>query len=75
MYADEIFFFILYCLGIVAFLIVIGLGANALNSYSCGRTATALGLEHEYSMFTGCIVTRKDGVAVPLENYGRSDRD
>ncbi len=42
-----------------------------------GCRSKALGMQLDYSFgpFQGCLVTRMDGVIVPIENYGRADRD
>ena len=47
----------------------------ALQNVQCASRARGLGLEHSWGPFQGCLVTRLDGIVVPVENYGRSDRE
>lgn len=48
---------------------------NLLEYYGCHKKAAALELQCEWGIWTGCIVTRQDGVKVDIDNYGRADRD
>lgn len=40
-----------------------------LSSYSCTRTADAMGLEHQYGLWTDCLVKTPGGRWMSLERY------
>ncbi len=64
--------------GIIAVLVSIMLPIVVmmwLGSASCHSKAAGLRLEATWGPFQGCLVMRQDGVIVPIENYGRADRD
>lgn len=49
---------------IIGLCVLLGFGAS---SFSCAQTGKALNLKANYSFFAGCVITKKDGTKVLLE--------
>ncbi len=49
---------------IVGIFALLGFGAG---SFSCAQTGKALNLQANYKFFAGCVITKKDGTKVLLE--------
>lgn len=46
-----------------------GMLVNYLASVSCEKKAEALGKEHKYGFFTGCLVEIEEDVYINYKNY------
>ena len=62
-------------LGFIGLTVLLYSGLFLIERARCASQATALGLPFSWGPMQGCIVARQDGVRVPIENYGRADRD
>ena len=69
--SDAIAFAILAAVAISLLLV----GACTIELAACKSKASGLRLESSFGPLQGCLVTRMDGVVVPIENYGRADRE
>ena len=49
---------------IIGICVLLGFGAS---SFSCAQTGKALNLQANYNVFAGCVITKKDGTKVLLE--------
>ena len=68
-FLSFIVIFIVIFLLICGFCFAIILGVNELERYSCKVVSSKLGLEHSYSIWTGCLVRTSDRRFIPLEGY------
>lgn len=60
----------------ISLLVLFALGISMCAGWAtCRSGAHGLGLEYSWRPFQGCLVTRRDGIIVPISNYGRADRD
>ena len=61
----------LVCL--IGFIVVCGL-TFGVNNQRCAAKATALGYEHDFKVFQGCVLIKPDGKKVLLEQLRDFDR-
>lgn len=54
-------------------IILMGLMFTGLDAFSCSQKAKALEFKSEYSIFTGCVVTKSDGTKILLEQLRNID--
>lgn len=61
----------LIIIGCGAFLLLVGLCwlILSLSSYECSARATQMQRQHQFSMWTGCMIRTKQGEWVPLGAY------
>jgi|WetSurMetagenome_2_1015567.scaffolds.fasta_scaffold1303462_2 hypothetical protein len=41
---------------------------DGITGYSCGKTSSAMGVEHQYGIIKGCLVNI-NGTWIPIDNY------
>ena len=64
---DTIIYAIFLLGFLMIFVISITLIGFAGESFSCSQKGKAIGLQAKYNIFAGCIITKKDGQKVLLE--------
>lgn len=61
--------FLISLIAIVGFSFIMVFWAYRICEIECNFKAKAMGVNHEYGAFKGCIITTKNGEKLPLENY------